>query len=201
MKNKLKHILYLSFLLLTGINAWASWSSPMTLLTGINAWASWSSPMTAGDKRRQAYHMPSDVIQAEEPDSVITRFPVARTVPRNEDELDQKYLDLRSPENIKADTVYDAKTNTYIIGKRVGDGYLSAPIIMTAEEYQQWTLQKSLRDYYRKKNQEAFDSEGKNMNHIRGHMIGLTPLISRRHRTAPGSPGVNACEQTENFGL
>ena len=146
MKNKLKHILYLSFLLLTGINAWASWSSPMT----------------AGDKRRQAYHMPSDVIQAEEPDSVITRFPVARTVPRNEDELDQKYLDLRSPENIKADTVYDAKTNTYIIGKRVGDGYLSAPIIMTAEEYQQWTLQKSLRDYYRKKNQEAFDSEGKN---------------------------------------
>ena len=146
MKNKLKHILYLSLLLFMGINAWASWNHPMI----------------GGAKARQSHRLPTDVIQAKEPDTVVSRFPVARTVPQDEGDLRKKNMDLRSPENIKPDTIYDAKTNTYIIGKKVGDGYLSAPILMTAEEYQQWTLQQSLRDYYRQKNQEAFDSEGKN---------------------------------------
>lgn len=146
MKNKLKYILYLSLLLLVGINAWASWSNPMITEA----------------RTRQPHRVPADAIRSADPDTVKSRFPVARTVARDEADLRKKNVDLRSPENIKPDTVYDAQTNTYIIGKKVGDGYLSAPIIMTAEEYQQWTLQQSLRNYFQKKNQEEFDAEGKN---------------------------------------
>lgn len=33
---------------------------------------------------------------------------------------------------------------------------------MSPEEYQEWSLQKSLQNYYRQKNSEAFENEGKN---------------------------------------
>ena len=33
---------------------------------------------------------------------------------------------------------------------------------MSPEEYQEWSLKKSLQNYYRQKNSEAFENEGKN---------------------------------------
>lgn len=117
------------------------------LLVGINAWAAWKAPL--------------DMPEPDDRDTTV-RFPVARIIPQNEEDLDKKSIDLKNPDDLKIDTVYDPKTNTYIIGKKLGDGYLSAPIIMTAEEYQKWSLQKSLQAYYRTKNQEEFNSQGKN---------------------------------------
>ena len=39
--------------------------------------------------------------------------------------------------------------------------YLNDPIIMTAEEYQEWSLQQSMQRYFRDKNAEAFEQNGK----------------------------------------
>ncbi|MGM9675182.1 MAG: cell surface protein SprA, partial [Bacteroidaceae bacterium] len=39
--------------------------------------------------------------------------------------------------------------------------YLNAPLLMTPEEYQQWSIRESMRRYYRQKNAEAFETEGK----------------------------------------
>ena len=39
--------------------------------------------------------------------------------------------------------------------------YLTTPIIMTPEEYQQWSLKQSMQRYFRDKNAEAFASSGK----------------------------------------
>ena len=39
--------------------------------------------------------------------------------------------------------------------------YLTTPIIMTPEEYQQWSLKQSMQRYFREKNAEAFESKGK----------------------------------------
>ena len=39
--------------------------------------------------------------------------------------------------------------------------YLSAPILMTPEEYQKWSLKQSMQRYFRDKNAEAFESNGK----------------------------------------
>ena len=41
-------------------------------------------------------------------------------------------------------------------------GFLNAPILMTPEEYQKWSLQNSMQQYWRHKNEEAFEAEGKN---------------------------------------
>ena len=39
--------------------------------------------------------------------------------------------------------------------------YLTAPRLMTPEEYQQWTLKQSMAEYWRQKNAEAFETSGK----------------------------------------
>ena len=40
--------------------------------------------------------------------------------------------------------------------------YLNAPILMTPEEYQKWSLHQSMQRYYREKNAEAFEATGTN---------------------------------------
>ena len=97
-----------------------------------------------------------------EPDTIRPRFSVKRTAPRDEDDLKKRSLDLKDPDNLKTDTVYDPATGNYTIGTKVGDSYLNAPLLMSPEEYQEWSLQKSLQNYYRQKNSEAFENEGKN---------------------------------------
>ena len=39
--------------------------------------------------------------------------------------------------------------------------YLSAPLLMTAEEYKDWTLKQSMQRYFRDRNAELFESKGK----------------------------------------
>lgn len=97
-----------------------------------------------------------------EPDSIRPRFSVKPTAPTDRDDLQRRSADLRDPDNLQTDTVYDPKTNTYTIGTKIGDSYLNAPLLMSPEEYQQWSLQKSLQSYYRQRNAEAFENEGKN---------------------------------------
>ena len=43
----------------------------------------------------------------------------------------------------------------------VATSYLDAPLLMTLEEYQQWSMRQSMMRYYKQKNQEAFENEGK----------------------------------------
>ena len=40
-------------------------------------------------------------------------------------------------------------------------GFLNAPVLMTPEEYQQWSLQNSMQQYWKHKNEEAFEAAGK----------------------------------------
>ena len=95
-------------------------------------------------------------------DTIKPRYSVKRTVPMDEKDLERKSMDLQDPENVKVDTTYDVKTGNYIIGSKIGDSYLNAPLLMTPEEYQEWSLQKSLQSYYRAKNAEEFENEGNN---------------------------------------
>ena len=89
------------------------------------------------------------------------RYEVAKTSPDNEKDLERKPVDLRNPENLTTETTYDEKTNTYVIGNKIGDSYLSVPILMTPEEYAEWSMKRSLDAYFRNKNQEEYEKEGK----------------------------------------
>ena len=44
----------------------------------------------------------------------------------------------------------------YIIRTKVGDMELGTPMTLTPEEYQDYSMQESMRAYYRQKNEESF---------------------------------------------
>ena len=89
------------------------------------------------------------------------RFAVQKTSPDNAEDLERKAVDLRNPENITTETTYDDRTHMYIVGNKIGDSYLSVPLLMTPEEYAAWSMQRSLDAYFRNKNQEEFEKVGK----------------------------------------
>ena len=89
------------------------------------------------------------------------RYAVSKTAPDNTEDLERKAVDLRNPENLTTETTYDEKTHTYIVGNKIGDSYLSVPLLMTPEEYAEWSMKRSLDAYFRDKNQEEFEKEGK----------------------------------------
>ena len=93
--------------------------------------------------------------------SDTVRFEVAKTSPDNEEDLEPKVADLRNPENLTTETTYDDRTHMYIVGNKIGDSYLSVPLLMTPEEYAAWSMKRSLDAYFRSRNQEEFEKEGK----------------------------------------
>ena len=72
-------------------------------------------------------------------------------------------LDLADPENLKHDEgEYVEKTNLYRVGTKLGDNYLSAPVLMTPEEYLRWTERKSMNAYFKARNDSLKTTKGKN---------------------------------------
>ena len=90
------------------------------------------------------------------------RYSVKKTAPEhNENDLKGSASDLRDPENIEQQVEYDEKTGHYMIGTKMGDSYLNAPVLMTPEEYTSWSMKQSMNAYYRNKNNEEFEKAGK----------------------------------------
>ncbi|MDF9829923.1 cell surface protein SprA [Parabacteroides sp. PF5-6] len=94
------------------------------------------------------------------PQDTVTRFPVAKTVPEDLKDFEKQHpADLRDPENVKTTVEYDIRTGHYVVRTRIGEMEISTPIMLTPEEYQDYSLQQSLRAYYRQKNEEEFQKE------------------------------------------
>ena len=88
---------------------------------------------------------------------VRSRFPVAKTVPEEYQDLTKKSpADLKTPDNVKSVVEYDIRTGTYVVRTKLGDADLTTPISLTPEEYQDYSFQKSVQAYYRQKNEEEF---------------------------------------------
>ena len=109
-----------------------------------------------------AYEMSlPDTEQLVVPDDTVpkvrTRFPVAKTVPEEYQDLTkQSPADLKTPDNVKSVVEYDIRTGTYVVRTKLGDADLTTPISLTPEEYQDYSFQKSVQSYYRQKNEEEF---------------------------------------------
>ena len=90
-------------------------------------------------------------------DTIPPRYPVAKTSPEEyQDLLKQPPADLRNPENVKTTIEYDLRTNSYIVRTKLGDMEIGSPMTLTPEEYQDYSLQQSLRSYFRQKNEEEY---------------------------------------------
>ena len=96
------------------------------------------------------------------PDSLLNpRWKIQRTQPITYDDLDQGSADLERPENMKQTVEYNDTIDRYIIGSKIGDTYIGAPIMMQPDEYQRWSERQSFRDFFRKKNDEIYQAKGK----------------------------------------
>ena len=94
-------------------------------------------------------------------DSLRARWRIQCTAPMLVHDLDSSALDLKWPDNIRQTVEYDDSANVYYIGSKLGDSYLTAPILMTPAEYQKWVEQRALRQFFRKKNTENVANGGK----------------------------------------
>ena len=75
----------------------------------------------------------------------------------------QTSMDLADPENLKPDEAeYDEKSGLYRVGTKLGDNFLSAPYLLTPEEYVKWTERKSIDQHFRERNDSLFVHKGKN---------------------------------------
>ena len=95
-------------------------------------------------------------------DTIEARFPVSETTPADIDDLQQRPLDLKQPTNIVTDTIYNEKEGTYRLSTRLGENtLLTAPILLTPEEYAKWQERSTMNRFFRKKNYEAWESSQK----------------------------------------
>ena len=100
--------------------------------------------------------------EEEIPDSLLhPRWKIKKTSPLYVADLDSSVVDLRMPDNIKQQAEYNDSTGVYLIGSKIGSTYLNTPILMTPEEYQEWSRERELRKFFRQKNAANFAAKGK----------------------------------------
>ena len=96
------------------------------------------------------------------PDSLLNpRWKIQRTQPITQEDLKRGAADLMMPQNIEQKVEYNDTLGGYLIGSKMGNQYLGAPVLMTAEEFGEWCNAQLRRDFYRKKNNEIYQAKGK----------------------------------------
>ena len=111
-------------------------------------------------------YMQESFIDASTPDVAVEDTLTVRKVKKTDyptGERPEDYaFDLKDPENLQPEAgEYDEKSGLYKVGSKLGDNFLSAPWLMTPEEYLKWTERKSIDAYFRQRNDSLFVSKGK----------------------------------------
>ena len=84
------------------------------------------------------------------PDSLTPRWRIQPTIPLVVEDLDSSALDLQMPDNIVQTVEMDTTGSGYRIGMKIGDTFLNTPILMTTEEYMQWTERRQMQQFFHK---------------------------------------------------
>ena len=96
------------------------------------------------------------------PDSLLhPRWKIQRTMPITYDDLGQGAADLDRPENLKQEVIYNDTLDRYVIGSKMGNTWVAAPVMMSLQEYQKWVEKQKLAEYFRSKNDEIYQTKGK----------------------------------------
>lgn len=81
------------------------------------------------------------------------RFPVCNQNISTYDDLHKQHpMDLRDPENVKTTVEYDDKSGNYVIRTKVGEMEISTPYTLTPEEFNEYSMKKSIQEYWRDRN-------------------------------------------------
>ena len=111
-------------------------------------------------------------------DSIMLPFPVQQTVPQSYEDLmsDEMAYDLSTPSNITTSAEYDPATGCYVVRTRVGDIDIATPFLLTAEQYNNWQLRRSMQEYYRDRNMALITDKEKEPFNIFDMNFALGPL-------------------------
>jgi len=91
-----------------------------------------------------------------------TKFPVSKTVVEDYEDVIQKYpIDLRTPGNLETQFEYDPASDTYLMRTKIGDSEVVTPFTMTREQYLKYTMEQSLQQYFRQRNEEEVANQDK----------------------------------------
>ena len=125
----------------------------------------YSDPEDQDDSQKKAAEVIAQPILENDdtiPDSLLhPRWKIQRTLAVTYDDLRQSPMDLKRPDNLKQEVQYNDTLGHYVFGNKIGNAWLNAPIMMTPEEYLNWSTRQNMRDYFRKKNDEIYQAKGK----------------------------------------
>lgn len=134
MKNSSKYIILL-FLLITGISLFSStiWRTNIGL----------SFPFAADY---------NTILQ-----DTTTIYPVRKTqITEYEDLKNRNPIDLRDPSNVQTEVEYDLNNNVYLFKTKIDNDEWITPFTLNPEQYSDYSLKKSMSEYFKQKNAEAF---------------------------------------------
>ena len=81
------------------------------------------------------------------------RYPISR---QNAQTLQEREtptpIDLRDPDNVKSEVEYDPATGQYVLRTQINGEDIKSPYVLDSEEYKQYSMQKSMQDYWQEKN-------------------------------------------------
>lgn len=111
-------------------------------------------------------------------DSVQLATPVSPTVAILADDYSGKEYpaDLRDPNNIVTEAVFDPQSGMYVLHTKVGEKDIITPFMMTAEEYHDMVNRGEMYDYFRSQNAANFEQKGKEPFNILDMNFALGPL-------------------------
>ena len=131
------------------------------------------------DKKAKPKAQPKALAVEDEsiPDSLVhSRWRIQKTSPLLIADVDSSALDLRMPDNVKQEVIYNDSLNLYYIGSKIGDSYLNAPIMMTPDEYMRWSERKARQQFFRVKDAENVKTKGEDKVDLEKELI--IPLIA-----------------------
>ena len=112
-------------------------------------------------------------------DSLNMQYDVQPTVPQSFEDItepSERAINLKTPQNIKTEAEYDPATGFYTIRTKLGDMEIASPFLLSADEYNDVALRKSMIEYYRQKNAEEFEKKGKKEFNFLDMNFALGPL-------------------------
>ena len=92
----------------------------------------------------------------------VVPFTVRPTASATTSPDDRHSGDLKDPENLTTGLFYDEATGLYKYGTKVGDRFVFSPVFMGTDEVMREGIRRSMMDYFRKRNNDEYRSQGKN---------------------------------------
>jgi len=91
------------------------------------------------------------------PQDTSTIYPVKKTqITTYEDLIKKAPVDLKDPSNVTTEIEYDLQNNVYLFKTKIDNDEWITPFTLNPEQYSDYTLKKSMSDYFKAKNDEAF---------------------------------------------